>query len=206
MIYLIITASINNKHGILDYDIRKERYIDCITTTINLVKDLKQFKTIIVENNGSTDTYLNGLGCDVLYTNSNILNFEHKGVNELIDINQVIQQYNIHDDDIIIKLTGRYKLLNGLFFNLVIANATVYDAFVKFFNVCTLQYMQDDCVLGLFALKCKYIKTLIYKSIRSPECEFAEHVRSNVDANKLAEIEHLHLECCFADDHRILCV
>jgi hypothetical protein len=64
--------------------------------------------------------------------------------------------------------------------------------------------MKDDCVLGLFAVKCKYIRNYYYKSEKSPECEFAEHIRKEINETRIKEIEQLHLECCFADDLRIL--
>jgi hypothetical protein len=204
MIYIIITTSIQNKHGIVDYELRKKRYIDSIKMSISIIPNLEYFKPIIVENNGNTNTYLNELGCDVLYTDSNKINFKHKGMNELMDIKKVIQHYNIKDDDVIIKLTGRYKLLDGSFLQYVNDNVNNFDAFVKFFNVCTLKYMYDDCVLGLFAIKCKYIKKFDYDCIRSPECEFASYVRNNVKNDKLIEITNLNIECCFADNLRLL--
>jgi hypothetical protein len=150
------------------------------------------------------ETYLDGLSCDIVYTNNNVSSFSHKGVNELLDIKEVINKYNIQDDDIVIKLTGRYKILNLTFIELVKNNIDVYDAFVKFFNVCTRRYMFDDCVLGLFAIKCKYLNNFEYKCAKSPECEFADHVRQNV--NKIMEITDLKLECCFAEGLRMLIV
>ena len=66
--------------------------------------------------------------------------------------------------------------------------------------------MVDDYVLGLFAIKCKYLKSFKYDFLRSPECEFAYYVRKNINKNKLIEVNDLHLECCFADDLRILVV
>ena len=117
----------------------------------------------------------------------------------------VINRYNIKDDDTIIKLTGRYKLLNLNFINLVKTN-NEHDAFIKFFNVCTLQYVFDDCVLGLFAIKCKYVKEFKYSFVKSPECEFADYIRKNINKNKLIEVHQLDLECCFADDLRKLVV
>lgn len=151
-------------------------------------------------------TYLDDLKCDVCYTHNNIINYNHKGENELLDIKEVINKYNIKDDDIIIKLTGRYKLLNLNFIHLVKNTINDYDAFVKFFNVSTLQYMFDDCVLGLFAIKCKYLKEFKYSFLRSAECEFADYIRKNINKKKLIEVEQLYLECCFAGDLSILIV
>lgn len=202
MIYLIITTSINNKIGPTDFDHRKNRYINSIKPLLSLIKNDVSIKPIIVENNGLRMTYLDELNCDVVYTENNKLNFSHKGVNELLDIQEVIRQYNIQDDDVIIKLTGRYKILDLNFINLVKNNSETHDAFVKFFNVCTLQYLFHDCVLGLFAIKCKHLKSFSYLLKASPEVEFSVHVRNN--ANKLMEVDNLHLECCFADDLRLL--
>jgi hypothetical protein len=78
------------------------------------------------------------------------------------------------------------------------------DSYVKFFNVCTQKYVLDDCVLGLFAIKCKYIKEFNYTCIKSAECEFASYVRRNV--KDVIEIKQLNIECCFADDLKILIV
>jgi hypothetical protein len=62
----------------------------------------------------------------------------------------------------------------------------------------------DDCVLGLFAIKCKYLKQFNYSYEKSAEVEFANYVKKNVD--KKMSVEHLGLECCFADNLRILIV
>jgi len=191
--------------GVNDFNHRKNRYIECIQSLLALINNDISIKPIIVENNGYEATYLDELNCDVVYTNNNIYNFRHKGVNELMDIKKVIQQYNINDDDMIIKLTGRYNILNSNFIDTVKTNIDTYDAFLKFFNVCTLQYMHDDCVLGLFAIKCKYLKNFHYNFKKSPECEFAEYVRINCNG-KIMEIDVLNLQCCFADDLRFLIV
>ncbi len=206
MIYIIITTSIINKFGRQNDINRENRYIECIQQLLEFIKDDIYIKPIIIENNGIRKTFLNDMNCEVFYTNNNEIKYYHKGQNELLDIKNVIHEYNIQDDDIIIKLTGRYKLLNLNFINLVKNNYNNYEAFVKFFNVCTLKYMNDDCVLGLFAIKCKYLKDFNYTFIKSPECEFAEYLRKYIDRNKIMEIERLNLECCFADDLRKLIV
>lgn len=204
MIYIIITASINTKVGIQNETHRKKTYMDSIQHLLTLVQSDPSIKPIVVENNGVRQTYLDKLNCDVVYTENNKLNFPNKGGNELLDIKHVITQYNIQDDDIVVKLTGRYKLLTLSFIELIKNNSHCYDAFVKFFNVCTLKYMFDDCVLGLFAIRCKYLKDFNYEFKKSPECEFSNYIRNNIEQSKLMEIEKLDLECCFADNLRIL--
>jgi len=208
MIYIIITTSINNKCGLNDHIHRENRYIESIKKLLELINNIDNLHPIIVENNGDRKTFLNDFDCDILYTDNNKYDFKHKGGNELLDIKDVINRYNIDDNDTIIKLTGRYKLINSDFINLVINNCDKTDAFVKFFNVSTLKYHQnkDDCVLGLFALKCKYLKNFNYKYIKSPECEFAIYIKENINIDKLQSIQNLRLECCFADDFRKLIV
>jgi len=154
MIYLIITTCINNKFGIQNYEHRKNLYLYSIRKTLEYIP--KDIKVIIVENNGKRTTYLDDLGVDVHYTTNNSNTYFHKGINELQDIHSVIQSYNIQDDDIIIKMTGRYHLLNDSFINFVLNND--YDAGVKYYNVCTFKYELNDCVLGLYAIKCKFLK------------------------------------------------
>jgi hypothetical protein len=206
MIYIIITTSIINKEGVKNEDHRKNRYTECIQQLLGLVENDPLIKPIIVENNGQRQTFLDDFKCDVFYTDNNKKDFKHKGGNELLDIKDVINNYNIQDDDVIIKLTGRYKLLTMNFLESVKIRNDNIDAFIKFFNVCTKEYMFDDCVLGLFAIRCKYLKNFTYHFLRSPECEFADYVRKVVNNKNLIEIEQLDLECCFADDLRILIV
>jgi hypothetical protein len=175
---------------------------------LNLIQDDPRFKAVVVENGGKRDTYLDELPCDVLYTNNNSNKLcRHKGVTELLelfDIKAVIQEYNIQDDDMIIKLTGRYKLLSSQFLDLVLREQSNYEVFMKFFNVCTKEYLYDDCVLGLFAIRCQYLKQFQYACIRGPECEFASFVRKTIDPSKIKELTDLSMECCFAYDLGIL--
>ena len=208
MIYLIITTSINNRYGAQQVNERKERYLYAIKETL---KQLPQEITpIIVENNGKRETYLDnfyhGIGnVTVLYTENNKLPFKSKGANELLDIKEVIEKCNIKDDDIVIKLTGRYRALSPKFFKDVIENEDIYDAFVKFFGTCSLKFEEYDCILGYYAVRAKYIKLYNHYSIdnyKSAEIAFARYVR--LSGARLKEIETLDVECCFAEDLRIL--
>jgi hypothetical protein len=205
MIYLIITSCINTQVKEDEYEQRKETYINAIRQVLSILPS--EIHPIIVENNGLRETYLDTLGCDVQYTTNNNQIYIHKGVNELLDMKSMIDKYNIQDDDMIIKLTGRYTVLNDTFFKTVINNPD-NDAFVKFFNVCTSEFVENDSVLGLFALRCKYLKQFNYSSnatfshvfdysgvpgAKSPEIEFAEFVRNIINPDKLYKIHTLGL-------------
>ena len=204
MIYLIITTCINNKigFGIQHAEHRKQTYLNCIKNTLKILPD--SIKPVIVENNGQRSTYLDELSVPVLYTDNNFKHYNDKGLNELDDIKSVINHFNIKDEDIIIKLTGRYELLNDTFFNTIINNPDK-DVFMKFFNVCTLEFMENDCVLGLYAIRCKLLKSFKYTQLcNCPEKEFAQYIRNQVDKDKIQSIEQMHLRCCFAYDLKIV--
>ena len=197
MIYLIITTSIYNKHGDQqNRENRENRYIEAISESLKHIP----VRTIIVENNGKRETFLDRFMSDtvsVFYTNNNIHNFKNKGVNEMLDIKEVIEYYDINDEDIIIKLTGRYKVISPLLLNEIDEN---YDAFVKFFGVRSLKYEKYDCVLGCYAMRAKYLKLFNYLSIenyQSAEIAFAKYVK--LCGCRLKEIEKLDVECLFSD-------
>ena len=195
--YLIITASLNTRYGIQDYESRKNTYIDSITRTLEILP--KGVTPIIVENNGQRRTFLDEFGCDVVYTNNNTLRCGHKGGNELADIKEVIRRYDINDDEVVVKLTGRYKMLSDTFFKEITKD---HDAFVKYFNVCTKQFMPgEDCVLGLIALRAGRWKKFDYTYQHSPEVEMAVYTSRTCRAKSITDLDIL---CCFAEDHRTL--
>lgn len=209
MIYLIITTSINNRFGTQAVNERNERYLYAIEETL---KNLPQeIIPIIVENNGKRKTYLDNFyhhrsrHVKVFYTDNNQLPFKSKGANELVDIKEVINRFGIKDDDIIIKLTGRYRALSSQFFKTVIDNEDNYDAFVKFFGTCSLKFEQYDCILGCYAMRAKYIKLFneyLIDNYKYAEIAFARYVR--FCGARIKEIEKLDIECSFAEDLRIL--
>lgn len=180
---------------------RIEEYKESIRN--NLSYNLDKIRPIIIENNGKRETFLDRFGVDVHYTENNNQSFKHKGINELMDIKSAISKYDIKDDDIVIKLTGRYKLIDDSFFKTVIENTESYDAFVKFFNVFTEEFIENDCVLGLFAVRCKYLKDFEYDSLLEvPETQFAEYLRK-MDC-RIFEMDRLGLNCKFSDTQKIL--
>lgn len=201
MIYLIITSSIINKLNYPKED-RELRYKESIRQTLSLLPGC--IHPIIVENNGKRNTFLDDFNIPVHYTNSNKLSCFSKGGNEMLDVHAVIKEFNIQDDDIVIKLTGRYSVSNNEFFQFVLNNQDKYDSFVKFYNVSTKQFMDNDCVLGLFAMRCKYLRQFRFTNIyQSPEVQFAQYARSN---GRVYKCDHLNLKCVFAIDLTTLIV
>ena len=208
MIYLIITTSISNQLGVDYYKVRKDRYLYAIAETLKHVPPSVQ--PIIVENNGYDSTFLDnfqhaGKKVPVLYTRNNSIVAKSKGVNEMMDIQAVIRHFSIQDDDIVIKLTGRYRFLSTLFFEQLLKEEKEYDAWVKFFGADSLRYENYDCILGCYAIRAKFLKlfhTLSIDNYKSAEIAFARYVR--FCGAKLKEVTELGLECLFAEDNRLL--
>jgi hypothetical protein len=209
MIYLIFTCSLYNKYIIdiekseYDLSVRENLYKTAIVNNLLILKnyiDSGIIKPIIVENNGYRTTILDTIGIPVLYTNSNNFKFGCKGVNEFCDFFSVIHNFNINDNDIFIKITGRYILKSDSFFRMLIDNQDKYDIFAKFFNVCTKEFCSKDIILGLCGIRVKYLKDFkIEPSWRGLEMPFAIFCRENISSDRFLEYTNLDLKCKFAD-------
>lgn len=158
MIYFIITTSIFD-----DSHLRKQKYIDCIPQLqkcIN-INNITDYKIIIVENNGKRQTYLDTLGYDVFYTENNFINTNNKGIKELKDIIQCIDNYKINDNDFIVKLTGRYFLEETSEFMQTLKNVEKYDCIIKYGSYLKpVNYKLEDCITGCIGLRCNYVKKI----------------------------------------------
>jgi hypothetical protein len=208
MIYLIITTSISNKLGADYYKVRKDRYVYAIAETLKHVPSTVQ--PIIVENNGYDSSFLDnfqhaGKKVPALYTRNNSVAANSKGVNEMLDIQAVIRHFKIQDDDIVVKLTGRYRFLSPRFLTHIMEEEKQYDIWVKFFGSCSLRFEPYDCILGSYAIRAKFLKlfhTLSIDNYKSAEIAFARYAR--FCGGKLKEVTELDLECLFAEDNRLL--
>jgi hypothetical protein len=209
MIYLIITTSIINRYGVLnDISQREERYKYAINDTLEHLPS--SITPIIVENNGHRPTYLdnfyhNNNKVQVIYTDNNKKIFKSKGVAEFLDIIEVINRIGIKDDDVIIKLTGRYRFLSNMFFKNIIQEEKLYDAFIKFYGTCSLKFDKNDCVLGVYVIRVLYLKLfnpLTIQNYSSAEIAFSKYIK--LCGARIKEVDNIGLECCFADDLRIL--
>ena len=160
MIYFIVTTSICN-----NCSIRKNQYIKGINKLKNVIQHLnfKNYKIIIVENNGNRDTFLNMLDYEVYYTENNFIQTRNKGIKELQDILHCIDKYNINDTDFIVKMTGRYILDDNSEFMNIIKNIhnTKYDCVIKYGSYLKpVNYKMNDCVTGLIGMSCLYVKQI----------------------------------------------
>ncbi len=156
MIYFIVTTSLIE----YNFDKRKIQYKNCINKLKQLTKNIPNHKIIIIENNGKRPTFLDEFNLEVFYTNNNTLNTNNKGIKELQDILDCIENYNIKRKDFIVKITGRYLLDNDSQFINIIKSMDRKKTY------CVIKYGSyqnpsdipvQDCISGLIGMKVKYL-------------------------------------------------
>jgi hypothetical protein len=205
--YLIITTSIKNKMGIQYGDRRRQEYYLGIANVLNLLP--AEIKPIIVENSQDGKSYLDVFNCDIVYTNDNSLVQEgqyimHKGYREIIDIHHIIKKYDIQHDDMVIKMTGRYLLFKPDFFNIVLQNLDK-SAIFRQFNVMTYSKENIDIVMGMYAVKCKYLSQFQYKEHElGCEEEYRTFLNNNISVDNILKVDRLYLRCIIGDTFRLV--
>lgn len=196
MLYFIVTTSVFN-----DCENRKSQYIDGISKLKEVIQqlDIQNYKIIIVENNGKRETFLNSLHSEVFYTNNNFIDTKNKGYKELEDIFEVIHFYNIHDNDFIVKMTGRYIVKNDSEFMNIIKNIenTNYQCVIKYGSYeYPVNHKVNDCITGLIGMSCFYVKKI--EKPKEHECvewKWAE-VTHQIENRNIYIVNNLGLYIC----------
>ena len=187
----VITSSINTPE-------REQKYMEQIRRSLAAVA-CHPFSVYLVENNGPRQTAFDTIeGVNLFYTHTNANRaFERIGMKEFHDLLLLADKYDFEDDDIIIKLTGLYTLEDpNSFLETIVQHELYFDAFIKWMDVIQEKYYYDDCCLGLYAIRFKYLREFNYIAMathHSMEQVFAQYVRSAVPADRIASLEHLGL-------------
>ena len=159
------TPSKNSKLKILftsaliphNYEERKREYIHSLQVLgqNGLVAD-----TFVVESGPPTIFSFFEEFCEhVFYSGTNNLSLRNKGVNELQSLINFCHSQEIDDEQMVVKLTGRYFFENDSFFQYLNSHPDL-DAAVSF-----REKTLDNCCLqtGCFAMKGKYFKEWLKK-------------------------------------------
>lgn len=217
MIYIFFTVTLNplesswGPNSKNDITARLHRYERCIHNNLDCLKHLNIKPVILINDQGVTSSSLDKFhnyyeGVEVLYTNTNIENDIHKGKSEFETILYGLEYFSVKDDDIVIKQTGRYLTCDqpetSFFYKHVLNNQHLFDAFGKFYNIATDEFVYNSLILGLFAMRVKYLKKFQYriKTISSAEVEFGEYIRTYIPEERTSELEELYLEYCPANN------
>ena len=196
MIFFIVTTSLFNNSFI-----RKLQYITAINKLKQITTNLpnNNYKIIIIENNGKRSTFLDDLGCEVFYTNNNFKQTKNNGNKELYDVLDAIKNYNISDNDFIVKMTGRYILEDDSEFMNVIKNLHTanYECVIKYGSFKKpVNYKINDCITGLIGMSCSYVKQI--ETVNENDCiewKWAK-VTYLIDDSKICLVNKLGINIC----------
>lgn len=145
-VHIICTAALIDD----DYEIRKNEYL----TSLEILRNYGYHNPYIIESiNENPPTFLNDYSKNVLYPNVNNPNLRNKGVNEAKSIAESFKRLSFHDDDMIIKITGRYFFKSDKFLKIVEEHPNI-DAFVKLAP-------DGQVYTGCFAMRYKYFKEML---------------------------------------------
>jgi hypothetical protein len=181
--------------------IRKLQYITAINKLKQITTNLpnNNYKIIIIENNGKRSTFLDDLGCEVFYTNNNFKQTKNNGNKELYDVLDAIKNYNISDNDFIVKMTGRYILEDDSEFMNVIKNLHTanYECVIKYGSYNKpVNYKINDCITGLIGMSCSYVKQI--ETVNENDCiewKWAK-VTYLIDDSKICLVNKLGINIC----------
>jgi hypothetical protein len=176
-VYFIVTTCLLQEN----FEIRKKEYIDSINTLIQEVSKYNNLETFIyiVENNGTRYTFLNDFSLNnknvkVIYTNHNQIATPNKGLKELLDFFFILQECKeIGDQDIVVKLTGRYRFgEDSTFLNILYNYYNDYDAFIRSGAFMYPSQKKDerdqyDCLTGVFGVRAHIMRNKLESYIQN---------------------------------------
>jgi len=114
------------------------------------------YQPYIIEACANRPSFLDKYSNNVFYAKTNNPKLKNKGVNEVKSMIAGFNHFKFHDDDMIIKLTGRYKLADSFFVKLVEYNIDA-DAIARY-------WVQEGSIFtGCFAMKYKHFKNIFQK-------------------------------------------
>ncbi len=172
-IYFILTTCLLSHK----FEERRAEYTCAIQSLLQELQKLHHFKidpfVYIVENNGARHTFLNDfeklstseIPIQIIYTNHNQIHTSNKGLKELLDVAFLLQQIpHLSDHDMIVKLTGRYRVgAECTFLHTLYRDYDKYDAFIRsgaFMYPSQRLCERDpyDCLTGIFGVRAGIIR------------------------------------------------
>lgn len=173
------------------YEERKEQY-------------LRSFRAIraygfdpwVIEAKNITSSFFDELSRQVLYPQQHNEALRNKGLNETLSMLAALPYLPFDDEDIVIKLTGRYYLYDRFFIDTIEAASSDYDAFV-----CYGKHFvsKNHLFTGCFALRWKHFKKLVRemdydraeREYISTEQLYAEFIEGNHLRIKIVDPVHV---------------
>jgi hypothetical protein len=152
-IRLILTAALPDAH----FAWRQKQYLESFKRLYRYGYRKNDFYIVeALRKHGPT--FLRNHCDNVYYAKNNNPHFKNNGINEAITLLEAFNYFNFDDEDMIIKMTGRYWLMNNNFFTLVHSLQNSVDAIVCWYKE---PQHRGAVYTSLIAMKCKYFKEMI---------------------------------------------
>ncbi|MBS1986306.1 hypothetical protein JST99_00025 [Candidatus Dependentiae bacterium] len=166
----------------LQADLRQQEYIH----SVNIIQKLGYEPYIIEACTIQGPTFLDKYSNHVFYATVNNPTLKNKGVNEGKTLLQGLQSFNFHEEDMVIKLTGRYYFCSDYIIRTIEKHPHV-DAFF------VLAEEGTQVFTGCFAMRYKHLlamlKSFDYGNMElymiNIELETAQYIKSKSPHNKL---------------------
>ncbi len=145
----------------------------------------------IVESLRAAKTFLDEHSEHVCYTQTNNALLRNKGVNEARSLQKGLAAFGFDDNDMIIKLTGRYFFNSDAFIQLVQERSDI-DAFIKYDAI-------GQTITGCYAMRYKYFKEMLdsidyhvmEKKMINIEREVANYIKRKQSVIKVLAVDQL---------------
>jgi hypothetical protein len=135
------------------YAMRKQEYI----SSIHILKDFG-YQPFIFEACQMGPPSFEEYTPNVFYSNVNDYSLRNKGVNEAMSLIAGFSHYTFDDNDMIVKLTGRYRF-NSRYFLTIVEKNPHFDAFIKIGP--TVLLYEGRAFTGCYAMRYKFFKHML---------------------------------------------
>lgn len=173
------------------WEMRKQEYIHSFKILRSLNCDFYCVENCHLAN---SPTFLDEYCNHVCYVRSNNPTLKNKGVNECISMLKFLDYFDFNDDDMIIKLTGRYYFENDYFVNLILANPNI-DAFVRYGGQPGDFVTPNHIFTGCFAMRFKFFKDMLRTiNFEKMEQDFVNNILSGWVEDIVARYVEQHID------------
>jgi hypothetical protein len=172
------------------FDQRKKNYEDSYYSLLNY---FKKEDISIIECFLKGESFLDELGSPVFISNTHDPNIMNKGVLEINGIGNFLKSRYFKSDELLLKVTGRYKILDGSFIKLIGENPG-YDFYGKLVD------KGSQVFTGCF---CSTESTL-REFIEEQDLEYLEKNMINIEKSLLDFLKNKSKKCFFVETINIL--
>lgn len=163
----------------LQPELRMQEYLACLQQLRNF-----GFDPYIIESTPISSSFYDAVTERVFYPKTDDPAIKNKGVRETLSVRKCLPQIPIGDDDIVIKITGRYLMRDRYFIDTVLATQNLYDVW----GVFGKHFVSEGHLFtGCYAMRGKYFKGIyngmdletVERDFVSIEKIFGEYIDEN---------------------------